>query len=267
MTNSIRRIHVTAAVAALVFAFAAGIGPVTAKPERAPAGNGELSAFEASDRHRQVSRKVTELMSRFHYSRAPIDNALSSAVLDRYLDTIDGQRLYLLADDVASFNRYRYELDDRVGNGDLEPVFGMFSVYRERYRDRLKFALALLDEGKLDFESEEIFRFDRSEESWPETREEQDELWRQRVTNDALTLKLADREWDEVADTLTRRYERMLERMEQLSSDDVFSTFMNAFANTMDPHTSYLSPRNQEEYQIQMSLSYEGIGASLQIED
>ncbi len=267
MTNSIRRIHVTAAVAALAFVFAVGNGQVTAKPERAPAGNGELSTFEASDRHRQVSRKVTELMSRFHYSRAPIDNALSSAVLDRYLDTIDGQRLYLLADDVSSFNRYRYELDDRVGNGDLEPVFDMFSVYRERYRDRLKFALALLDEGKLDFESEEIFRFDRSEESWPETRDEQDALWRQRVTNDALTLKLAGREWDEVADTLTRRYERMLERMEQLSSDDVFSTFMNAFANTMDPHTSYLSPRNQEEYQIQMSLSYEGIGASLQIED
>jgi len=219
-----------------------------------------------TDRHRQVSRKVTEFMERFHYRRARVDNALSSAILDRYLDSLDGQRLYLLAADVSTFNQYRFELDNRVRSGDLEPVFEMFRTYRERSRERLEYAVSLLDEP-MDFDIDEAFRFDRSELSWPAERADLDEIWRKRVKNDALSLVLAGREWDEAADTLRTRYNRMLTRLDQVNSDDVFESFMNAFAQTMDPHTNYLSPRNSEEYRIQMSLSYDGIGASLQIED
>ncbi len=226
----------------------------------------EASELELSDRHRQVSRKVTEFMERFHYRRARVDNALSSAILDRYLDSLDGQRLYLLGSDVATFNQYRFELDNRVRTGDLEPVFDMFALYRERSRERLRYAISLLDEP-MDFTADESFRFDRSELPWASTRHELDEIWRQRVKNDALSLVLAGREWDDAADTLRTRYQRMLTRLDQVNSDDVFESFMNAFAQTMDPHTSYLSPRNSEEYRIQMSLSYDGIGASLQIED
>lgn len=232
-------------------------------------GNGrslEAAELALSDRHRQVSRKVTEFMERFHYRRARVDNALSSAILDRYLDNLDGQRLYLLASDVGNFNRYRFDLDNRVRTGDLEPVFEMFRVYRERSRERLEFAIALLDEP-MDFDTDETFRFDRSDLPWPATRAELDELWRKRVKNDALSLLLAGREWEDAADTLRTRYRRMLTRLDQVNSDDVFESFMNAFAQTMDPHTSYLSPRNSEEYRIQMSLSYDGIGASLQMED
>ncbi|MCC5861069.1 MAG: carboxy terminal-processing peptidase [Gammaproteobacteria bacterium] len=226
----------------------------------------EAGELALSDRHRQVSRKVTEFMERFHYRRARVDNALSSAILDRYLDNLDGQRLYLLASDVSNFNRYRFELDNRVRTGELEPVFEMFRIYRERSRERLEFAIALLEEP-IDFDTDETFRFDRSDLAWPATRAELDELWRKRVKNDALSLVLAGREWEEAAETLGTRYRRMLTRLDQINSDDVFESFMNAFAQTMDPHTSYLSPRNSEEYRIQMSLSYDGIGASLQIED
>ncbi len=226
----------------------------------------EAGELALSDRHRQVSRKVTEFMERFHYRRARVDNALSSAILDRYLDNLDGQRLYLLSSDVGNFNRYRFELDDRVRTGELDPVFEMFRIYRERSRERLEFAITLLDEP-MDFTTDETFRFDRSELAWPSTRAELDDLWYRRVKNDALSLVLAGREWEDAAETLRTRYRRMLTRLDQINSDDVFESFMNAFAQTMDPHTSYLSPRNSEEYRIQMSLSYDGIGASLQIED
>ncbi len=226
----------------------------------------EAGELALSDRHRQVSRKVTEFMERFHYRRARVDNALSSAILDRYLDNLDGQRLYLLSSDVGNFNRYRFELDDRVRPGELDPVFEMFRIYRERSRERLEFAITLLDEP-MDFTTDETFRFDRSELAWPSTRAELDDLWYRRVKNDALSLVLAGREWEDAAETLRTRYRRMLTRLDQINSDDVFESFMNAFAQTMDPHTSYLSPRNSEEYRIQMSLSYDGIGASLQIED
>jgi carboxyl-terminal processing protease len=148
----------------------------------------------------------------------------------------------------------------------LDPVFEMFEVYRTRVRQRLNFALTVL-ETEPDFTVDEEYVFDREELPWLETSEQLDELWQKRVKNDALSLALAEKTWEESREILEKRYSRFLKRMDQVKSDDVFETFMNAFAHTLDPHSSYLSPRNSEEYRIQMSLSYYGIGASLQIED
>jgi carboxyl-terminal processing protease len=142
----------------------------------------------------------------------------------------------------------------------------MFEVYRTRVRERLNFAIQQLD-SEPDFTTDEVYIFDRTELPWPADTAALDELWRKRVINDALNLTLADKDWEETHDILEKRYARFLKRMDQLKNDDVFETFMNAFAHTLDPHSSYLSPRNSEEYRIQMSLSYFGIGASLQIDE
>ncbi|RLA33556.1 MAG: hypothetical protein DRR15_10210 [Gammaproteobacteria bacterium] len=174
--------------------------------------------------------------------------------------------MYLLESDVAAFEQYRYQLDDMVRSEPLDPVFEMFDVYRTRVRERLNFALLQL-EAEPDFSVDEEYVFDREELPWAITTAELDEIWRKRVKNDALGLTLAEKDWEETQEILNKRYTRFLKRMDQAKSDDVFETFMNAFAHTLDPHSSYLSPRNSEEYRIQMSLSYFGIGASLQIED
>ena len=94
-----------------------------------------------------------------------------------------------------------------------------------------------------------------------------DELWRKRVKNDALSLMLTGKTWPEAADVLRKRYERVLKRVDQVTSEDVFENLMNAYARAFDPHSSYFSPRSSEEYRIQMSLNYDGIGASLQMVD
>jgi carboxyl-terminal processing protease len=174
--------------------------------------------------------------------------------------------MYLQASDIAAFEKYRYKLDDMVRSEPLDPVFEMFRVYRTRVRQRLEFALSML-ETEPDFSVDEEYVFDREQLPWLETSEQLDELWQKRVKNDALSLALAEKSWEETQTILEKRYLRFLKRMDQVKSDDVFETFMNAFAHTLDPHSSYLSPRNSEEYRIQMSLSYFGIGASLQIED
>jgi carboxyl-terminal processing protease len=186
--------------------------------------------------------------------------------MDRYIESLDGNRMYLLASDIEVFETYRYQLDDMVRSKPLDPIYEMFSLYQTRVRERLNFALAQL-ESEPDYTVEEIYQFDRSEEDWAVTKEELDEIWRKRVKNDALRLTLAEKSWEETQELLSKRYNRYLKRIDQVKSDDVFETFMNAFAHTLDPHSSYLSPRNSEEYRIQMSLSYFGIGASLQLED
>lgn len=217
-------------------------------------------------KHEKIGLLATEFVQKSHYEQASVDDDLSSRVLDRYIEALDGGRMYLLASDVEAFEKYRYELDDMLGSESMTPVFDMFEVYRTRGRERLEFALQQLDKD-FDFSSDEEYVFDRSEQPWAPTTKELDKLWSDRVTNDALSLVLADKTVEETREILNKRYTRFLKRMDQIKSEDVFETFMNSFSQTLDPHSSYLSPRNSEEYRIQMSLSYFGIGASLQIED
>ncbi len=234
----------------------------------ASTGNTAEDVLAPDMRHEQVGELVTQFIQKSHYNHLAVDDELSSKVLDRYIEALDSNRVYLLRSDVDFFEQYRYELDDLVRGRDdsLNPVFEMFDIYRTRVRERLTHALTLL-ETEPSFDVDEDYRFDRSDLPFAETSEQLDELWRKRVKNDALNLALTDKPWEESREVLEKRYSRFLKRMDQVKSDDVFETFMNAFAHTLDPHSSYLSPRNADEYRIQMSLSYFGIGASLQTDD
>ncbi len=224
------------------------------------------TVLEPEPRHENIGELVTTFIQKSHYNHIIVNDDLSSDVMDTYLDELDRNRVYLLESDVAFFEKYRYQLDDIVRNEPLDPVFDMFSIYRTRVRERFEYALQLLDEEP-DLTIEEEYQFDREDLPWAKTTEELDELWRKRVKNDVVNLALNDKPWEESRDVLSKRYSRYLKRMDQINGDDVFETFMNAFAHTLDPHSSYLSPRNSEEYRIKMSLSYFGIGASLQTED
>ncbi len=245
----------------------AGSGPDRAAlaPAIAPAvaSSGELVP---SERHRRVMRLVSEVVERQHYRQTALDDAMSSQIFERYLEALDGSRSYLLASDITEFERFRYQLDDAIERADAAPAFEIFTRYQERNREVLRHAIAILS-IEPDFTLDESFRFDRTDQSWPASQTELQELWRKRVKNDALSLRLAGKAWPEASDILRKRYERVSKRIEQITADDVFETFMNAYSHVYDPHSNYLSPRNSEEYNIAMSLSYEGIGASLQLVD
>lgn len=226
----------------------------------------ENEALAPDPRHEDIGELVTQFIQKSHYQHIAVDDELSAQVLDQYIESLDGNRMYLLASDIEYFQKYRYDMDDIVRSEPLDPAFEIFSVYQTRVRERLNFALAQL-ETEPDFTVEDVYVFDRSEAPWATSTAELDEIWRQRVKNDALNLRLEDETWEKTQEVLTSRYKGFLRRLDQVNSDDVFERFMNAFAHTLDPHSSYLSPRNSEEYRIQMSLSYFGIGASLQTED
>lgn len=217
-------------------------------------------------RHEKIGELITQFIQKSHYNHVAVNDELSSRVLDLFIESLDRNRMYLLKGDVEFFETYRHELDDIVRSKPLDPVFEMFQIYQTRVRERLDFALTQL-ENEPDFTVDEDYLFDRSEAPWAKTSAELDEIWRQRVKNDALNLALEDEPWEKIQDVLGKRYSGFLRRLNQVNNDDVFERFMNAFAHTLDPHSSYLSPRTSEEYRIQMSLSYFGIGASLQTED
>jgi carboxyl-terminal processing protease len=251
------------AVCAGAVGLAALLGAAMTPPPAVPAATAPLAPTEQEN---YVARRVADIIAREHYRRAPLDDHLSSLILDRYLDAVDGGRSYFYASDIAEFERYRYTLDDAIKAGDVEPAFVIFRRYQQRSRERMAYAVELLKQ-KPDFDIEESFNFDREKEPWPASNAEMNELWRKRVKNDELSLVTAGKTWNDAADILRKRYEHVEKRMDQSKPEDVFEAFMNAFVLSLDPHSNYFSARNSEEYNIQMSLSYEGIGASLQLTD
>jgi len=252
------------AVCTAAVGLAALLGAAMTPP--APATPTAATALAPTEQESYVARRISDIVAREHYRRAPLDDRLSSLILDRYLDAVDGGRSYFYASDIAEFERYRYQLDDAIKAGDVEPAFVIFRRFQQRSRERMDYAISLLAK-KPDFDVDESFNFDREKEPWPANAAEMNELWRKRVKNDALSLMIAGKQWPEVADILRKRYEHVQKRMDQSKPEDVFEAFMNAFVLSLDPHSNYFSARNSEEYNIQMSLSYEGIGASLQLTD
>lgn len=231
-------------------------------------GNQSLSPqlLYPEPRHENIAELVAQFIQKSHYNQVSVNDDLSSQVLDFYIKNLDRNRMYLLASDIAYFERYRYQLDDIVKSKPLDPVYEMFEVYQTRVRERLNFALHQL-EIPADFSTELDYQFDRSDEPWAKNSEVLDDIWRKRVTNDGLSLALEDESWEKIQEVLTKRYTGFIKRLDQVNNDDVFERFMNMFAHAVDPHSSYLSPRNADEYRIAMSLSYVGIGATLQTED
>src|SRR6267154_202618 len=225
-----------------------------------------VGSYEPTERERRVAKLVSSVIERSHYRQSPINDPVSSVTLDRYLETLDSQHSYFVASDIQEFEKIRYQLDDAVLNGSLEPAFAVYNRFQARTRERLNYAMELL-KTQPDFTLQETFDYDRTKATWSKTTDEVNELWRKRVKNDALSLMLTGKTWQETHDLLTKRYERALKNMEKITNDDVFEVFVNALVHVFDPHSNYLSPRNSDEFKIQMSLSYEGIGASLQLVD
>jgi carboxyl-terminal processing protease len=258
-----RKLFAPLALSALGLLVLAGAGS-----SGAPAATGLLpeQAVAPTPQQRSLAPRVAGILEQNHYRHIPIDERLSPQVLERYLTALDGQHSYFLASDVSGFDRWRLKFGDMIHTGEIDPAYLIFYVFQQRNRERMQYALKLLD-TEPDWSSDESFDFDRERASWPADQTAMNELWRQRVKNDAITLLLTGKSWPDAADVLRKRYQRVLARLDKITPGDVFEALMNAYASTYDPHSNYFSPRSSEEYRIQMSLNYEGIGASLQLND
>jgi carboxyl-terminal processing protease len=206
------------------------------------------------------------LVGRYHYRPQTIDDALSQRVFDRYLKALDADRFFLLSEDVDRWAAYRDQIDDAIRSGDLAIPFAMFNLYLRRAAERFDYALKALAEEP-DFKRNESYRAAREDAPWLKSTAEAEDLWRRRVKNDWLQLKLAGKADTAIRDTLRKRYERLSRRVAQMRSDDAFQIFMNAFTTSIEPHTAYSGPRQSENFDISMRLSMVGIGAVLEEKD
>ncbi len=230
------------------------------------------TAFTPLEPTREFAMNTQQIMNnllRGHYEHQRLNDDLSSRILNIFYNDVDSTRSYLLQSDINDFEKYRFQLDEALSRGDMRPAFTMYNRFQERVSERLTFLLNELKNNAAGytFDSDERLDLDRENAPWATSKAELDELWRKRLKNSILNLKMAGKEKDAILELLQKRYQNQLNRVHQSQPEDAYQTFMNSVTRAFDPHTQYFSPRNTENFNINMSLSLQGIGAVLQTED
>ena len=214
-------------------------------------------------KHREQSKLIYQLLSKYHYQKIPLNDSLSEKILKKYINTLDPNKEYFYSSDINYFNQYKYQMDDYVISGYLEPAYEIFTVYNERVKNRINYVFSIL-EDEPDFTINDELVFDRKDADCFTDVTQMDSYWSKKIKNAILNLKILGKEWDSNKETLNKRYKRFLKTVSQFNSEDVFEMFINSYAELYDPHTNYFSPVNADRFEINMSKTFEGIGARLQ---
>jgi carboxyl-terminal processing protease len=225
--------------------------------------NDTIKVLKPERKNVQETILVTELLKAYHYRKLPLDDSVSEVIYHNYLASLDHSKLYFLKNDISSFDKYRFFMDDYLTAGNLDAAYQIFAVFQERTYQRLSLIQSLLKANHFDFTLDEEFIFDREDLSWMNSEEELDEVWRKYIKNQLLSLKLSGKTTEEAIEILDKRYDRYLTVIQQYNSADVYQVYMNSFTEAYDPHTGYFNPITAENFDIEMSKSLEGIGAML----
>jgi carboxyl-terminal processing protease len=237
-----------------------------------------LPVLAPESQHAAASKRITARFTRGHYKKVNINDALSQEVFERFIKQLDYSRHVFLASDIAGFEKNSVDFDDAFARGKLDFAYDIYNLNMQRRLERYQYALSLLGTEEVSSEDkvqvspfsytqDEVYSYDREEAPWANSVAELDVLWRIKVKSDALNLTLTGKEWPKVKEVLIKRYKYAIKRLKQSESEDVFQLVMNSFARVVEPHTSYLSPRNAERFQMEMNLSLEGIGAVLRAKE
>lgn len=213
-----------------------------------------------------VTRELVDLIQNYHFKKVALNDSISSIIYDNYIKSLDAGRNYFLKSDIDDFSQYRFSFDDDLKAGDLSVPFYIFNVYIKRYNERIKFALSQVN-NPFDFTVDEQYTYDREKLPWFSSEEEANQLWTKRVKYDLLNLKLAGSDAAKNTQTLQQRYENLVTQSNKSNNQDVYQLLMNAFTESIDPHTNYFVPNRAQEFNEEMARTYDGIGARLQLEN
>jgi carboxyl-terminal processing protease len=261
LAGNFRRISMHRILMWLALALAAAAQANAAEAEPPP-----LPPLRPSQQQAAAAHLTAKLIGEHHYRPVALDDALSEKIFDGYLKALDPEKMFFVQADIDQWKEARTRLDDAVLSDNLDTPFAIFNRYASRVAERFAHARALLKAG-FDFQQKESYQYLREDAPWAKSEDEIRELWRKRVKNDWLQLKLAGKDDKKIVETLDKRYENSLKRMAKLKSEDGFQVFMNAYTMAVDPHTNYMAPKTSENFDIAMRLSLVGIGAVLEDKD
>lgn len=229
---------------------------------------GDTTELKPKPVYGKEAKVVSFILDNNHYRKISLNDSLSAVILDQYIESLDNNKTYFTAADIAAFERYKYQIDDLTKAENVSPAYDIYNVFKERFDQRMTYVLNSLVKETFDYTTDEYYETDRSKAPWPRTEAELNDIWRKIIKNQALSLKLTGKKPEEIQKTLTERYERLVKTYTRdVNSEDIFSMYMNAITESYDPHTNYMSPSMAERFKQSISLSLEGIGARLQTEN
>ena len=227
-----------------------------------------VATLSADKIHSSTIKEIVRSLSRKHYNKIKIDDALSSNLLDSYISSLDPSRSYFYQSDIEEFETLRYRLDDEINNRKVTSGYTIYNRLQQRVMERVEYAINRLESAKkFDFTLNESFETNRENSPWISSATQMDDLWRKRLKSSVLNLTLDEETNADAKAKLIKRYNNQIKRIQQTNSEDVFQIYVNNLTRLYDPHTAYFSPRSSENFKINMSLSLQGIGAVLQTED
>jgi carboxyl-terminal processing protease len=233
------------------------------KPQRLVEG---IPNIKPDEQQSLVCKEIVALIENYNYKKITLNDSISSLILDKYVKALDPYRSYFLASDIKDFEQFRSTLDDQFRAGDLTAPFYIFNVYSKRYNETLDYAIAHIKD-KYDFNQSDTYVFDREKMPWVSTTTELNDIWKKRVKYELINLNIAGTGSAKNVETLTKRYQNLKTQSSKLNNQDVFQTIMDAFTETIDPHTNYFNPSNAQQFNEEMARSFEGIGARLKLEN
>ncbi len=225
-----------------------------------------LKTFSPDAQHPVLYQLIGQILNTYHYRKLAIDDKLSSTLFDNYLENLDPARVYFLKQDIDKMEAYRYQLDDDLMKGNVDKAFEMYNLYQTRLYDRIQYTFDLLNQ-EFDFNKNDSFELDREKAPWVKSQKEYDALWMRKTKSEALQLKADGKDFKTYSEILRKRYYNLLKQLAKTKNEDVFSYYANSLTEIADPHTNYFSPRAAEDFATSMSLSLEGIGATLTTEN
>lgn len=245
--------------------FTAAVLACHADPKPQPIVEGVTNVMP-DEQQKLVIKEVVNLIESYNYKKIQINDSISSLILDRYIKALDQGKNYFLASDIKEFEKYRTTLDDDFKNGDLSGPFYIYNVYAKRLNEYFKYSLAQI-KTKYDFNQNDTYVYDREKLPWAVSSTALNETWKKRVKYELINLNLAGTAQEKNVETLTKRYQNLQSQTSKTNNQDVFQILMDAFTESVDPHTNYFVPARATEFNEEMSRSFEGIGARLQLEN
>lgn len=229
---------------------------------------GDTTELKPKPVYGKEAKVVSFILDNNHYRKINLDDSLSAVILTQYIESLDNNKTYFTAADIAAFDKYKDKIDDLTKAENVGPAYEIYNVFKHRFDERMDHVLGTLVNENFDYTKDEYYETDRTKEPWPKNDAELNEIWRKIIKNQALSLKLAGKKPEEIQKTLKERYERLVKTYTRdVNSEDIFSMYMNSITESYDPHTNYMSPSMADRFKQSISLSLEGIGARLQTEN
>jgi carboxyl-terminal processing protease len=249
----------------LLVTFTAAVLACSAAPKQQQLVEG-MPNIKPDEQQGLVVKEVVALIENYNYKKIKVNDSISSLVLDKFIKSLDPTKNYFLSSDIKEFEKFRSTLDDDFHNGDLSAPFYIFNVYLKRYQQGVVYSLSQIN-SKFNFNQNDTYTYDREKMPYATSIEALNELWKKRVKYELENLQIAGTASAKNVETLTKRYKNLQSQVSKLNNQDVFQSVMDAFTETIDPHTNYFNPSNAQAFNEEMARSFEGIGAQLQMEN